>query len=415
LKIERYTRNKEAAEKYHLVQFGIALFLPAKAEENDLSNVENFIVYTFNFYVFPNSKNPLNNNAKQDVVLDPFCINFLAENNMDFNKWLKEGVPYQNKNVVDQLRARFNVKWGDGHDPPRPKTLHGPIFKVNLVRPEDKIFVKSVMDTVDTWFNANEADEVKDLPSCNSFLRRALYELLEEKYGNDLIIEKCPNTQQIRIMKWNKSLRLKSLSNLENNEIGLFRIVEALSNECTSRHLPIVVHNGMIDLLYLLSHFFVKPLPEYFDEFRSLFSELFPFIFDTKLIAKELFKDIEGEQIRPINTTLEVLAEFFREKGNCKDIPEITFPNSEDASQDQAHSAGYDAFLTGTIFLHLSRRIKGLNDMKNKINLWRGNQYKSSIRCFYDLNVRYAKNVLKRKLSGDNGSPDIIPTEGVIT
>ena len=333
---------------------------------------------------------------------------------MDFNKWLKEGVPYQSKNVVDQLRARFNTKWGDGHDPPRRKTEHGPIFKVNLVRPEDKIFVKSVMDTVDTWYNANEADEVKDLPSCNSFLRRALYELLEEKYGNDLIIEKCPNTQQIRIMKWNKSLRLKSLSNLENNEIGLFRIVEALSNECMSRHLPIVVHNGMIDLLYLLSHFFVKPLPEYFDEFRSVFSELFPLIFDTKLIAEELFKDVEGEQIRPINTTLEVLAEFFREQGNSKDIPQITFPNSEDASQDQAHSAGYDAFLTGTIFLHLSRRIKGLNDLKNRINLWRGNQYKSSIRCFYDLNVRYSKNELKRKLSGDNGNPDIIPTEGVI-
>jgi poly(A)-specific ribonuclease len=44
---------------------------------------------------------------------------------------------------------------------------------------------------------------------------------------------------------------------------------------------PIITHNGMLDLMFLLDKF-IEPLPDTVGEFKQKINALFPHIYDTK-------------------------------------------------------------------------------------------------------------------------------------
>eukprot|EP00957_Ditylum_brightwellii_P111950 8537509-Ditylum_brightwellii.AAC.1 len=53
------------------------------------------------------------------------------------------------------------------------------------------------------------------------------------------------------------------------------------------KKVPLIVHNGLMDLLFLTTHFITPTLPTSYTELKSLLSTYFPLICDTKILSNE--------------------------------------------------------------------------------------------------------------------------------
>ena len=124
---------------------------------------------------------------------------------------------------------------------------------------------------------------------------------------------------------------------------------------------PAVFHNGFLDLFHLLKQFY-GPLPEKWDDFKSMVHRFFPKIFDTKYLA---CVDPFREYIE--RSSLSAVFEKFN----------ITFPVKLNMPPgfgryekgEFQHEAGYDALLTGNIFCSMQLLSVKIDNYANQIFL----------------------------------------------
>jgi DNA polymerase III epsilon subunit-like protein len=233
------------------------------------------------------------------------------------------------------------------------------------------------------------------LPSCNSFLRRAFYESIEKEYPS-LICESAGPTypNQIRVLRLNQAekeareerLRRDGWEDVMINRIGMWRIFAALSAVCrgeevprqsvtfaesydqvdwdwqaynkepSRRQIPLIVHNGFMDIMFLLTHFHSHKLPESYTDMKALVRQYFPVVYDTKVVATECSTPWKND-----NTNLSNLYQkAVTENGSLQNkIAVVTAcGNNDPSNQDQEHEAAYDAFMTGAIYIGLCKHIK---------------------------------------------------------
>jgi len=76
---ERYQRMKPVAETYRIIQVGLCLMHPSATTPGG------FVATPFNFYVFP---------EQGRVNMECGAVNFNTQHQMDWNKWIREGIPY---------------------------------------------------------------------------------------------------------------------------------------------------------------------------------------------------------------------------------------------------------------------------------------------------------------------------------
>jgi hypothetical protein len=252
---------------------------------------------------------------------------------MNLDLWAREGIPFCTQDVATNLLDKFHDKQLKKND---SKTTSNASYsrggKVELTRVEDKDFHARSMASLREWLDsAILPDEGSSegasflLPPCNAFLRRALYESIPFEYPN-LVLETYEGTQ-IRVWRMslaerrhrNQRLLREGYENLLKEKIGVWRIFLALSKACRGeapttqaekmalalnveeamaplgeggrsppkRKIPLVVHNGLQDLLFLLTHFVTPTLPEAWDDCKELIHAHFPIVYDTKIMASE--------------------------------------------------------------------------------------------------------------------------------
>ena len=142
--------------------------------------------------------------------------------------------------------------------------------------------------------------------------------------------------------------------------------------------IPLVVHNGFMDLCFLMTHFVSYPLPHEYQECKQMLHTIFPYVYDTKILATECPCWDENDQ----HTLNSNLATLFHMTGRIPPdqnsnrvllddifvVPAVTtkmssakFKNNERnvavTVDDQEHEAAYDAYMTGVIFIGLCQRI----------------------------------------------------------
>ena len=141
------------------MQVGICLF----HEQPDGS----LLSRPFNFYVFPGAS------SRRRIVMDASTAHFHRSNHMDFNKWVLQGVPYLSAAEYD---AEAEALLAESTPQARPR--------VTLTRDDDVTFMSTVMATVHAWLAEPWAEDGAPaelaLPATNPFLRRALFEEVEQ-------------------------------------------------------------------------------------------------------------------------------------------------------------------------------------------------------------------------------------------
>ena len=292
--------------------------------------------------------------------------------------------------------------------------------RVELNRTEDVAFHARAMASLREWLDApNSTNHPRRpaeptnvgpqaspeglsflMPPTNSFLRRALYEsialeypaLLAENAGKDY-----PN--QIRVLRLNpkeqaareERLQREAWENLIVHQIGMWRVFMALSmashglniptdsitfastvkdihwdrvgnfkTPSVGHCVPVVVHNGYMDHMFLMTHFHSHSLPPTFAEAKSLIHSYFPVIYDTKFMATERVPAAMWNE----STDLEGL--FTRIIKEYNEMSHLVWlaPDSADESgfaylgrESQAHDAAYDAFMTGAVYVGICHHI----------------------------------------------------------
>jgi poly(A)-specific ribonuclease len=126
----------------------------------------------------------------------------------------------------------------------------------------------------------------------------------------------------------------------------------------------ILVHNGLMDLMFLLTHCHDSKLPECFEDTKKLIRNYFPLVYDTKILATECSDAV----VRGGSTALgELYQSMFSPEINDLGLKKSTITNG--SATEQAHEAAWDAFMTGCCFYALSKKI--LDNKDSRLTLGR--------------------------------------------
>mmetsp|Transcript_32385 Transcript_32385/g.65944 ORF Transcript_32385/g.65944 Transcript_32385/m.65944 type:complete len:772 (-) Transcript_32385:3612-5927(-) len=364
----------------------------------------------YNFYIFPNAW------SDRELTLNPSTIKFLMENNMDFNKVFEEGVPFTTVKHAEVLKERYfrkhsNNEAKNGDRTPTKKD------RVTLTSTNDIAFVARVMANLREWIDSDDSNlhnlingqegTSLVLPPCNAFLRRCLYETIEAEYSG-LLLERAdlsPNAgptarNQIRVIRLSPEERKRRENRLKVEEweklllgnLGFTTVFQAISDVCNGkvltkeriegfldgsfpspsvpldeggngRQIPLIVHNGLMDLMFLLTHCHDPSLPKNFEETKMQIRHYFPNVFDTKVMSTEY----SDAQIKGGSTALGDLFDTMKHVDIGEKFLFPTISNQESGgSEGQAHEAAWDAYMTGSVFNALGKRIL---EGKNMLNL----------------------------------------------
>ena len=153
-----------------MVQFGLSTFHYVKTSDSYESR-------TYNFYVWPR---PCSRSAPDPRFLcQTSSIDFLINQNFDFNKLFKQGISYlrpcELAKLTDSLRERQEQRRQSqgagleaGQGPP-------------IVVPEDQEpFLAEVHARIEKFLASD--DQQLELSKCNGFQRRLVYQTAREKY-----------------------------------------------------------------------------------------------------------------------------------------------------------------------------------------------------------------------------------------
>ncbi|NXS09011.1 PNDC1 ribonuclease, partial [Neodrepanis coruscans] len=288
-----------------------------------------YVVHSYNFFLFPSTL------GVRDVefTLSASSIQFLSHYGFDYNKFLRDGIPYMNEAQEKILRQRL---------------LAGS-WKVHSAA--DRDVLKKAIDEVTCWIAEAKEEEtmiLQDLSVCHMLevqlvLRQALQNVWTEPLGYKKLVVKKVSPQRREL------LENSSYNHCEKELIILFaRGFTNLFQILVKAKKPLVGHNMLMDLMHLHEKFY-KPLPESYEEFKRNIHNLFPILIDTKTVTKSMQKKYMFPRISSLS---EVYAVLCSSNLNPEDPPwpviALTTDCSRYAEKKFPHEAGYDAFLCGS-------------------------------------------------------------------
>ncbi|NWY65524.1 PNDC1 ribonuclease, partial [Erithacus rubecula] len=322
---ERYVKARQSVQRFTPVQLG-------KCSSDTEVVLLRYVVHSYNFFLFPSTLGI----RDTEFTLSASSIKFLSHYGFDFNKFLKDGIPYMNE--VQEKILRQHLLAGT--------------WKV--CSSADRDVLKKAIDEVTSWITAAKEEETMILQDLNGYhmlevqlvLRQALKNVWTEPVGDKKVMVKKVSPQRRQLLEnssydhCQEKLILLSARGFTN----LFLILVKAKK-------PLVGHNMLMDLMHLHDKFY-RPLPESYEEFKRNIHNLFPVIIDTKTVIKSVQK--KGLFPR-VSSLLEVYAVLCSSNLNPKGPPcpviALASGCSRYAEKKSPHEAGYDAFLCGSVLL----------------------------------------------------------------
>ncbi|XP_075269832.1 poly(A)-specific ribonuclease PNLDC1 isoform X2 [Opisthocomus hoazin] len=320
---EGYLRARQSVRRFAAAQLGLAIF------SNENSN--KYVVHSYNFFLFPSTLGV----TDVEFTLSASSIQFLSHYGFDYNKFLKDGIPYMNE-LQEKIFSQH---------------LLAGSWKVSSAL--DRDVLKKVIDEVTCWIAAAEEEEtmiLQDLSGYQRFevqlvLRQALQNVWTQPLGDKKVMVKKVSPQHRRLLEnspydcCQKDLVLLSARGFTN----LFQmLVEAKK--------PLVGHNMLMDLMHLHDKFY-KPLPESYEEFKRNIHNLFPVLIDTKTVTKSIWKKCPFPRVSNLSEVYAVLGSNLNPKDPACPVIALASHCSRYAEKKSPHEAGYDAFLCGSVLL----------------------------------------------------------------
>ncbi|CAG9333664.1 unnamed protein product [Blepharisma stoltei] len=378
---ERYRKMKAITNEFWMCQLGICTF--HYSEETQRYIARPFTIYTV----------PYSDSRNLSVSVD--SMRFLVENGFDMNLLFKEGITCCRMNEID---IENYEDWG------------GKSRESKRISNEHREMMEGYTQQIIGFINGNEKELNLNMPS--EYVKKMFYGPLGV-VNNFRGVEFSTNTKNAQI--WINVKRQKSRqavycppvveqeeADSKNVKIMSFLGVTQVFAAILHKKVPLIMHNPYFDITYLYNHF-IGPLPDTFLQFKRDIFNLFPVIYDTKYFIRHFF----SREKFISKTKLESLYRYCYERKQLKDLVKVNFDDSfiDYLGEGKEHEAGYDAYMTGVVFLFYSKYAAKnagremwdiVRDAKNKICLF---QHKATFIDFEyleeeDMDV-FMDNVLK--------------------
>ncbi|NXY81054.1 PNDC1 ribonuclease, partial [Alcedo cyanopectus] len=322
---ERYLAARRSVQRFTISQLG-------KSCSDTENHLPRYVVHSYNFFLFPSTLGV----TDVEFTLSASSIQFLSRYGFDYNKFLKDGIPYMN-DVQEEILSQH---------------LSGGSWKVSSVL--DRDVLKKTIEEVTTWIAAAEEEETMILQDLSNnemleiqlILRQALKNVWTQPLGDKKVLVKKVSLQGRRCLE-NSPYDCCQKEKLLLSARGFTNLFHML----VKAKKPLVGHNMLMDLMHLHEKFY-KPLPESYEEFKRNIHNLFPVIIDTKTVTKSIWKTCQFPRVSSLLETYAVLSSSnLNPKGPA--CPEIALAGdcSRYAEKKSPHEAGYDAFLCGSVLL----------------------------------------------------------------
>ncbi|XP_043507730.1 pre-piRNA 3'-exonuclease trimmer-like isoform X2 [Frieseomelitta varia] len=323
---DRYKTLKKNIQQFTIVQFGIATFHHVPSE-----NV--YKTECFNFYLFPKSI-PLKN---RKISWQVTSLNFLCKHNFDFNKFLNDGICYLNE--PDEKLLKDYLTQGD---------LANILEHLSF---EEEVELNEYKNQLSEWMARSEQTTLK-LPVINPVLQYILHKDLRNNY-NIWTISDTKSMSFLKTIPDTQEYVSKQENNLEEILLNSFMRFSKIFKLLSSSKKFIVGHNVLLDLMFIHQQFY-KPLPDSYTEFKNNIHTLFPKIYDTKFLSFKL-RNLYKTEVNWKQNSLNILYEYFTTTGRVLSFnsPNIVL-NEECSNQKSYHSAGWDAYFAGCIFVKMA-------------------------------------------------------------
>jgi len=348
---QRYQLARKFVSDFCLLQLGVSVFT------YDPKN-SCFVCTTFTLHLFPQTSL---RDCDRRFLCQASSMSFLAKHNFNFNKLFTDAIPYlTEEDRTQKLQSMENYK--EKRLAQRIKNEQDVRIKASSAA--DIKFVTEIRKKLDDLVKQHQIDTTRKLTivKASNFQRLLLYnnitcdypDLTHEKVQQELgtaVIVSFRNSKKSRdaLDRINREKRQAEKIKLLTEQCGLAKFFDVL----TASKIPVVVHNGMLDLIHIHQSTIGK-VPEAFIDFKKNLRRFTRNIFDTKFMAYNLAAKDE----RIISTALEDLYKATQEW----DGPEVDVEFFKPA---QSHDAGYDAQMTGMIFVKLLANTGVLEDKTN--------------------------------------------------
>ncbi|CAG9321601.1 PNLDC1 [Blepharisma stoltei] len=310
--LSQYLMLRDSILKYFPFRAGICAFSITP---------ESIKVYPYTFYLFPSTSHPLD--RSYSISND---MKFAAKSGLDFNKLFKEGIGFKSRvDIIEKTNKNYKEI---SHD---MRAFHA------LCR--DKVLL---------W--DDEDDEILlDAKYMRFHVIDYTIQELEKEFGVTGEIKR-ENEIPVGILL-RRGKREQKIVNID----GFSQVIDLMLGK------PLVGYNMYFDLLHLYDKF-INPLPINFNEFAFNLQEKFPDLLDTKSIIQtsaavnQYFGNARLSQ--GLHDCWDILQKDKEYQSSLKFEIEPPFDGKVQ------HSAGFDAFISGSILL---KSMKIMNLPLNKI------------------------------------------------
>lgn len=332
---ERYSILKQNIEHFIILQFGLSAFHYDR--ETNL-----YAADVYNFYLFPHSFGSIDSR----FLCQASSLEFLCQNNFNFNKVMYEGISYLNQDHERNLQALSEKD-----------ILICDVESTLTLR--DRKFLQKECSNVAQWVLSAEENECCYIDCTEYRLEYMLHKEIRRRF-NDVSTFSEPSKVGVRkLEKQQEGVHTVEDRSLEEavirSQVGFSSVVKLL----VSLKKIIIGHNCLLDIMIMYNQFHER-LPYSYHEFKKKINVLFPFTYDTKFISnkvRKIFREPWSE-----NSLDELYLYFTEGKGRFSSMycPVVQpFENSDipDKIRDHLHEASWDAYMAGFIFINIAHHL----------------------------------------------------------
>lgn len=441
--------------------------------QNNLGNFiepPEFLVRNYKFYLAPSAKL-----TSREILLNPSSIEYLKDQNIDFNTWLNHGIPFITLEEAKSSLMNFSSEQKNNDVDDLDSEWEEPTDA------QDVAFIARSMASLREWIdsaapnasrrlgnNLSLGDEQRlgiarvipfpkkeSLKACLRGKIKYEYPSLHwEKHHNQHVLVRLNDTEKKLREERKKRVAWRQMY-LDN--IGFTRVLKALSNackgelekgcnldseykafldhekngtihdfimknmsqsDCTQSHrskkcrgVPIVVHNGFMDFLYLLSYFHGSKLPSTYEEAKELIHRHFPIVYDTKVLGTEFCNLLRHRN----NSCLTELYKDFVIQDDIiiegdlivSEIPQIRTPSvrlvNDRSEATMLPQEADHSYMIGTVFQCLARRLKIASIENDTVTA----EINTTLEYFYKSLISAKKSNVGSLLFLDENHPEI--------
>lgn len=320
----RYSKLKTCVQEFTIIQYGVCAFKRNPANGD-------YIAKPFNFYIF--GADTADIHSRRIFSATPSSLSFLRSNKFDFNKLIEEGIPFYN---YSEESSMFQSNQGTNVINRRSVILESSLTK------SGRGFLDYNRASISKWLQGN-TEKPLVIQVNSTFYRKLIYQEINDPKYNGFLKATSRDSKHLEITRLKEEdKRQKSTQSPKLN----FRAIIDIIKEANC---PVVAHNAAYDIFHTVDQFW-QYLPNEVEEFKKVANSMWCNIVDTKYLAEfhPVLKTCFNTSV--LGSLYNTVSEELTEAGQRIVMGE-GFERYTGSGNGVEHEAGYDAYMTGVIYL----------------------------------------------------------------